>query len=399
MDLIVLAVVALGVCVGQALVATGAVRAKNAASAGLRALLNLSAAAIGFWALGAAILFSGENLLGLKLGLLVGWSSSYSIETLAYLVLAVIAAGTLNGALGERTPLSVPAWASAVVAAILMPLAGLWVWHGWLKSLGFIDAGGATVLHLTGGLVAAVGVIMAGPRTGKYNRDGSSNVIPGFNIPWVLIGATLIAVCWIALVTLAWQRAGTSAAINVILAVAASVLACVTYSRLRHGKIDVLLTWSALFGGLVAISAPAGMVPGLVAVLIGAVAGLIVPWLTVYLDLRWRFDDPAGMVVPSIFGALWGALVTGAIYYPVIDSHPTLWTRLLQVGVQSIGILSIALLSIGVALILFTLLKVTVGLRVKSSDEYDGLDLAEHDINAHPDFQQTMIKSYHLREA
>jgi Amt family ammonium transporter len=128
-------------------------------------------------------------------------------------------------------------------------------------------------------------------------------------------------------------------------------------------------------------------------VFIGAVAGVIVPMASIYLDLIVRIDDPAGAISVHAVGGAWGTLAVGALLPGSIG------TRGAHVGVQLAGIAAIAAVALVVAGGTFYVLKSTVGLRSREADEYDGLDLAEHDIGAYPDFQQTMIKSYHLREA
>jgi Amt family ammonium transporter len=132
----------------------------------------------------------------------------------------------------------------------------------------------------------------------------------------------------------------------------------------------------------------------LAAVLIGAVAGLIVPPLMLHLDLVWKVDDVTGGIAVHGIGALVGLLAA-----PLAACGLTWTSRFGRLGVQLLGIGAVAALTAAVIVPLFYVLRQTVGLRSREADEFDGLDLAEHDINAYPDFQQTMIKSYHLREA
>jgi len=280
---------------------------------------------------------------------------------------------------------------------------GHWAWFGWLQNLGFIDVGGAAVLHMTGGVCAAVGVVFVGPRAGKYNRDGSANGIPGHSVPLVVLGVTLMVAAWVPYVAGASLRNGAGrldedavvamAAFNVLVAGASGGAAALVLGRLRYGKPDVFLTSSGALGGLVAISASAPVVGSLAAAVIGALAGVIVPTATVWLDLRWHLDDPSGGVAIHGVGGLWGTLAAG-VFAPVGWAE-----RFGRIAHQITGILVILVTVAVVSGLVFAGMKAVVGLRSKEADEYDGLDLAEHDINAYPDFQQTMIKSYHLREA
>jgi Amt family ammonium transporter len=180
---------------------------------------------------------------------------------------------------------------------------------------------------------------------------------------------------------------------NVLLAAAAGAMAAVCLSNVRYYKPDVHLTYAGLVGGLVAISAAGPAVGTLGAVIIGAVAGVIVPLAILHIDLILRLDDPSGNVAVHGVGAVWGLLAT-----PLFAQGLTLAQRSKQFGVHLLGIVAIAALATLLSLALWLALKRLTKLRASEADEFDGLDLAEHDIGAYPDFQQTMIKSYHLRE-
>jgi Amt family ammonium transporter len=183
-----------------------------------------------------------------------------------------------------------------------------------------------------------------------------------------------------------------AATLNTLLCAAAATLVAAMYSQARYRKFDVLLIYCGLLGGLVSIAAaPAGL-SGLQAVWVGAVAGIVVPWLEVQLDLVWKIDDPSGMVAVCIFGGFWGVLIAG-LFIP--HSQTSALHRLL---VQMLGLGAIGGLSLISAAVVFFGLRAAMRIRVTQADELDGLDLAHHDLNAYPDFQQTTIKSYHLRE-
>jgi Amt family ammonium transporter len=261
-----------------------------------------------------------------------------------------------------------------------------------------VDVAGASSVHLSAGVCAAVGAAFVGSRNGKYNRDGSANMIPGHNIPLAAAGVLAMLVAWVPyLVGSASLRAPMSVTtiepMNVLLAAAAAGAASMALARIRYGKPDVVLTLTAVLGGLVSISAAGGRVGTGSAVLIGAVGGLVVPLAAIALDLLAHLDDPTGGVAIHAVGGLWGTLAAG-LFAPVgvVD-------RLKLLGVQALGAVAIVALAAALSVALFAVLRATAGLRVREADEYDGLDLAEHDIGAYPDFQQTTIKSYHLREA
>jgi Amt family ammonium transporter len=211
------------------------------------------------------------------------------------------------------------------------------------------------------------------------------------------VGVILMLVAWGPYVMGAGalhSGAGTYAAFNVLLAAAAGGLAALIGSIIRYGKPDAALIYSGLLGALVAVTGAANLMPTGGAVAIGVIAGAIVPWALVQIDLRFKVDDPAGAIAIHGIGGLIGTLAV-AFVAPIM----TMGQRMRQLGVQALGVALIsviALVSIGALLFV---LKKSIGIRAREADEFDGLDLAEHDLNAYPDFQQTTIKSYHLREA
>jgi len=369
----------------------------------VRCIVQLAVAALSFWAIGAALMLgSGSAVIGFNARLLfiAGADSSIFVSAIFFcLMLTLIAASPIAAAMGERSK-TLPIWlAAGVLAAIVVPICGYWTWTstGWLFRIGFIDAGGASVLHLTGGLVAGVAAICIGPRANKYNTDGSSNFIPGHSTPLAAAGLLLVAVGWFPYLIGAALLHGQSApraAINLALALAASTVVTYGMSRARYGKPDVLLTLSGMLAGLVSISAAPGAVNPIAAVAIGGIGGMLVLWGSVHLDMNWKIDDPSGAVAPLVIGGAWATLAAG-----IFTPHTGVGQRLQHIAIQSAGLIAIALVAGGCAFALFYVLKRISILRISEAEEYDGIDLAEHDLNAYPDFQQTMIKSYHLREA
>jgi Amt family ammonium transporter len=297
-------------------------------------------------------------------------------------------------AMGERTRFAPMCVVSVVMAGMIVPIVGYWAWRGWLARLGFIDLCGASIVHLTGAICAGVGAAIVGPRTGKYNRDGSANMIPGHSMPLASAGVLVMLVGWVPYGTGMFTTSFVPVEpLNILLAASAGGVVSLIFGNLRYGKPDVMLFYSGMLGGLVAISAGAGLVHAIGAVIIGAIAGLLVPLAIVLLDTRWHLDDPAGVVAIHGVGGAVGTLLIGVCAAGSVSS------RLKQLGIQAIGVIAIGALVLVLAFVLFRVLRAVFVLRSKEADEYDGLDLAELDLNAYPDFHQTMIKSYHLREA
>lgn len=383
---------------GLTLYRTGLLRAKNAAGAVLRVFADLCVATLAFWLIGAAILVQTQNrVFSVDLDT-IAFQSGGTAGLFFLMTVILIGTGIVGGALAERTRFF-PAWAaSALTAAVLIPIGANWAWSGWLAHLGFIDAAGASWLHLAPAVCALLGATTVGPRSGKYHRDGSTSMIPGHNIPLIGVGVAAMLAGWAPYLAgcLLYRHEGAligPAAVGALLAGASAGLAALLFGHYRYGKPDVILTLFGFLGGLVSITAGAGRISPPWAVLVGAVAGILVTYASVWIDLIAHVDDPVGAIAVHGVGGLWGTLAAGFL------SRGGALHRLHQTGVQLIGILAIGLLALGLSAAVFAVLRATVRLRASEADEFDGLDLAEHDIGAYPDFQQNTIKSYHLREA
>jgi Amt family ammonium transporter len=379
---------ALLVRLGMAVHAAGMVRSKNSCSSLIRTIADICFTVLAFWAVGNAILYSEARILDYHL-LFSARSAFFSI------CVTLIASGIVVGVASERSKFLPLCATSILIGAFLVPIVGRWQ-GSWLSHLGYISGGGASVLHLTGGLCAVVAAVAIGPRNGKYNRDGSSNGIPGHSVPLASMGALLMFVGWtpavLGMSSLSSEQDILLRASNVLLAAAAGGAASLVLCYQRYGKADVHLTIVGFLGSLVAISASPATANHW-AVFIGAVAGIIVPLAAIHIDLTHKIDDPTSGIAIHAVSAMWGIIAAGAV------AGGTFMARLKQLGVQFVGLIAIAALTMILAGALFFVLRATVGLRAKEADEFDGLDLAEHDIGAYPDFQQTTIKSYHLREA
>ena len=384
---------------GLLLYRCGQIRAKNAAGSVLRVVGDFCVATLAFWAVGAALMMQTRHSFRGIDSSLIAFRSGGSADLFFLITLILTGTGIAGGAVAERSRFF-PLWAvSILLAAIVIPIGGQWAWFGWLAHLGFIDIGGAAWLHLSGAVCACVAAFVVGPRTGKYHTDGSSSMIPGHNIPYVGVGAMAMLVGWVpylagCLILLHYDMASIgSAAISTLIAGAAGGLAAILLAHYRYGKPDVIITLLGFLGGLVAISAGAGRLATPWAVVIGGIAGLIVPMSAIFLDIICRIDDPIGVIAIHGIGGLWGTIAAG-LFATGDVTH-----RLRQLGVQILGIVAIAILSFAFSAALFAVLKLTVRLRVSEAEEFEGLDLAQLDIGAYPDFQQNTIKSYHLREA
>jgi Amt family ammonium transporter len=404
--LIIFAIGSLLLQAGFAFQASGSLRAKNSAAAVVRIVAVAAAAVLSFWAFGFALLYQHHNAwIGLDTHLLFGSAHELSELEFFYMAICMIGPAILTGVIAERSKFYVGVICSAVLAGLVFPIAGHVIWFGKLHDLGFVDIGGATVIHLSAAVFAAIGVAVVGSRAGKYNRDGSSSSIPGHSLPMLGLGVLLILAGWFpyligclfAAVDNVGQVSDVSigiCAINIMLAGMGGVAGGLIYSHWRYRKPDLFFTYSGLLGGLVAISSGLYAVSSFGALITGLIAGILVPMFALILDLNARLDDPIGLIAIHGVGAIWGTLAT-AIFIPFERFADHFREFALQAG----GIVIVMLLATLAATAVFVLLKKCNALRVTTADEFDGLDIGEHDINSYPDFQQTTIKSYHLREA
>ncbi|MGA2584348.1 MAG: hypothetical protein ABSG31_13805 [Tepidisphaeraceae bacterium] len=373
--------------VGMGLFQAGVSRNKNAAASFFRSLIHTCVGILAFWAIGGAILSGNWHDA-------CDWDGTLGSAMLVPALVSVMSANIVAGAMLERSRSGVGVIMSILMAGAITPLAWHLAWSQWLASRGFADVAGATFVHLSAGLIALIGAILLGPREAKFNRDGSTNAVLGHSVVFMLLGAALIFVTWgpYIMSCIDLQSDSAQAPMNAILAGAAGACAAVALSRFRYGKTDIFLVISGLLGGLISISGGADRMIALAAVAAGAIAGILVPLAAVSLELRWKIDDPAASIAIHGVGGLWAALATGLLAHAPISG---IFSRLLP-QLLGVGLLAVLSLIVGFGSLLF--LKATIGLRIKPADELDGLDLAEHDLNAYPDFQQTTIKSYHLRE-
>jgi Amt family ammonium transporter len=365
---------------GFALCSAGISRSKNTISSLFRSTVEISVGILAYWLIGGAIHGSWHEIAHPT------GSTSLFLAATFLIGPAVIAGATL-----ERCRAIVGIASAILMPGIVIPLSWRLLQWNWLVNRGFIDEAGATFIHVSAGLAAAVAAIAVGPRIGKYNRDGSTNVILGHNLPLAYGGILLMFAMWIPYVA-GFASYGAEAAFNTALAGAAAVVGATIYCAIRYGRSDIFLVVAGLLGGLVSITAGADLLTPSRAVAVGAVAGVIVPYAVVKLELFWKIDDPAGGIAVHALGGIWSALAIAVL------APGTLGQRIQRLGAEGIGLGIVVALALAASCLVFLVLRATVGIRVTEATEFEGLDLAEHDLNAYPDFQQTMIKSYHLRE-
>lgn len=384
---------------GFATVESGLTRAKNTVNILFKntlipAIGLLTYALIGFslmypgegnWLLGGWLGFGGGGIGTDAAGLTSAYNAGYTYWTdfLFQGMFAATAATIVSGAVAERIKLNSFLLFSTLYVAVGYPIAGSWVWGGgWLSALDFHDFAGSTLVHSVGGWGALAGVILLGPRLGKY-INGGIRPIMGHNMPMVVTGVFLLWLGWFGFnggsVLSADAGAVSYVLVTTSLAAAAGIVTSMATSWSIQKKPDLTMVLNGCLAGLVGITAGADVVSVPAAVLIGGVAGAVVVLSVMALD-KIRIDDPVGAISVHLVCGIWGTLAVG------------LFSPEYSLGVQALGVLAYGAFCFPLCLALFAALKFTLGLRVSRAEELGGLDVGEHGMEAYPDFQGFLIK-------
>jgi Amt family ammonium transporter len=375
---------------GFALVEAGFTRSKNTANILMKNLMDYAIGSILFWVIGFSLMY-GESIAGL-LGIPElmyssnGVGANYADFTNLFFqtVFCATAATIVSGAMAERTEFKAYLIFTIVISVLIYPISGHWTWGGgWLSQLGFHDFAGSSIVHSVGAWVGLAGAAVIGPRIGKYNKQGKPMAIPGHNL---LLGALGVFILW-----LGWfgfnpgsqlAAAGTENAIAIghiavttNLAAAAGAIAAMFVSWFRYKRPDLSFSLNGALAGLVAITAGTNVVDPLGAVIIGALAGILLPFAVEFFDRILKIDDPVGAIsVHGISGAF-GTLMVGLFSTEKGLFYGGGWH---QLGVQALGVLVFFVWAFGMGLILFFILKKAGILRVSRRVEEEGLDIYEH---------------------
>ncbi|MEQ6889642.1 ammonium transporter [Halomonas sp. CS7] len=297
-------------------------------------------------------------------------------------VFVATAMSIVSGAVAERMKL----WAflafAVVMTGFIYPVSGYWTWGGgWLAEVGYSDYAGSGIVHLAGAAAALAGVIVLGPRKGKYGKNGSIYAIPGANLPLATLGTFILWMGWFGFnggseLKMSDVSSANNVAqvfVNTNAAAAGGVIAALILAKLWFRKADLTMSLNGALAGLVAITADPLSPSALGAALIGAVGGLLVVAAIVTLD-KLKLDDPVGAISVHGVVGIWGVLAV-----PLTNSGAGF-------GPQIIGILGIFLWVFVASLIVWLILKAVMGIRVTEEEEYEGVDLTECGLEAYPEF-------------
>ena len=308
-----------------------------------------------------------------------GGAYTYFTDFIFQAMFAATAATIVSGAVAERIKLSSFLIFSTVYVAIIYPVSGSWKWGaGWLDQLGFYDFAGSTLVHSVGGWAALVGAILVGSRLGKYGQNGQIKPILGHNMPLATIGVFLLWFGWYGFnggSVLSADPGGVSLVfVTTTLAAAAGVIGAMITSWYVSKKPDLSMILNGSLAGLVGITAGADVISPMNSVLVGFIAGIIVVLSVIQLD-KLKIDDPVGAISVHLVCGIWGTLAVG-----IFSAAHSLY-------VQALGVVAYGIFCLIGSILIFTVLKYSIGLRVSEDEEIIGLDIGEHDMESYAGFQ------------
>ena len=379
---------------GFAMLEGGLVRTKNTSMQMLKNVAIYAVAGIMYWVVGYNLMYMDVS----------GWIGTFSIWSASdpgitadgftegdysagsdwffQMVFVATAASIVSGTLAERIKLWPFLIFTVVLTGLIYPIQGSWTWGGgWLSEMGFSDFAGSTIVHSVGGWAALSGAIILGARIGKYGPDGSVRPIPGANLPLATLGTFILWLGWfgfnggsqLAMGTAADIRDISTIYINTNLAAAAGVVVAMVLTQAIYKKVDLTMTLNGALAGLVSITAePLAPTPGM-AILIGAIGGLLVVFAVPFFD-KLKIDDVVGALSVHLVCGIWGTLAV-----PLSNDGASFMTQL-------IGIVAIGAFVLVVSAVFWLVLKFTIGIRVSEEEEMDGLDKAELGLEAYPEF-------------
>lgn len=383
---------------GFAMLEAGLVRAKNTTEILAKNVALFAIACIMYLLIGYYIMYSSpEGGILPSFGFLIGDENSVESvlaggEDAPYyaarsdfffqIVFAATCMSIVSGAVAERMKLWSFIAFAVVMTAIIYPVQGFWKWGGgFLDAAGFLDFAGSSVVHMAGAAAALAGVLLLGSRKGKYGANGQVNAIPGANLPLATLGMFILWMGWfgfnggsqLKMSTIEDANAVAQVFVNTNMAAAGGLIAALIVARILFGKADLTMAINGALAGLVSITAEPLTPTALQATLIGGVGGVLVVFAILGFD-KIRVDDPVGAI--SVHGAagIWGTLA-------VCLTNPQA-----SLGAQLLGIACIFAWVFIASLIVWSIIKAVVGLRVSEEEEYDGVDLVECGMEAYPEF-------------
>ena len=395
---LVCAVLVMWMACGFAMLEAGLVRTKSTTEILAKNISLFAIASVMYLLVGYYIMYSSAEggflpNLGFLLGgensvdaVLAGGDDAPYYSSRADFFFQIVFAGAcmsiVSGAVAERMKLWAFLGFAVIMTGFIYPIQGSWSWGGgWLSELGYSDYAGSGIVHMAGAAAALAGVLLLGPRSGKYGPGGQINAIPGSNMPLSTLGIFILWMGWFGFnggseLKISDVESANNVAqvmVNTNLSAAGGLLAAMATARVLFGKTDLTMVLNGALAGLVAITADplSPSAPG--ALLIGAVGGVIVVLSVLGLD-RLKIDDPAGAISAHGSAGIWGVLAV-----PLSNAEASL------VG-QLIGVISIFAWVFVASLLVWGLIRVVIGIRISPEEEYLGVDAVECGLEAYPEF-------------
>jgi Amt family ammonium transporter len=372
---------------GFALLESGASRAKNSINVLMKNYMDMCLGGLIFWGVGFGFGDSSTGWLGSNHFFLQQFTTAEAIKLAYQTMFAATAATIVSGAVAERMHFTTYLIFSAFVTAVIYPIFGSWAWneHGWLKALGFVDFAGSTVVHSIGGWCALAGIIVLGPRLGRYSKQGDTREIPGHNLPFVALGGFILWLGWFgfnggSIGSLEKNNLGL-VLLNTHLGGSAGALSALLFMYFKKQPVLMSATVNGSIAGLVSITAGAAYLSPLAAIIVGFSGGIFYLLAVNLLD-RLQLDDVVGAVAVHGVGGVWGTLAV-ALFPQGAFSFAALF-------VQLTGIVVCFVWAFPMAFLFFKLLDNYLGVRASTLHEQRGLDYTEHYEVGYPEFQKRL---------
>ena len=378
---------------GFATLEAGFVQKKNVVNILFKNAMIISIGLLTYCAIGFNLMYPGDDFAGAFFGFggfglsmpegdagAIAYADggyTYWTDFIFQGMFAATAATIVSGAVAERIKLNSFLIFSLLLVALAYPITGMWKWGGgWLDAAGFYDFAGSTLVHAMGGAAALAAVLVLGPRKGKY-VEGKIKPIPGHSMPLAAMGVFLLWFGWFGFnggsVLSADPVAVSLVFVTTALAAAAGAIGAFVVSYAMFKTHDLSMVLNGILGGLVGITAGADQMGPMAAIMIGFIAGCIIPLSVVFFD-RTKVDDPVGATSVHLVCGIWGTLAVGI--FGAMASLKQLW-------IQLYGTLAVVAFTFVFAYALMYALKVTIGIRVSEKEELKGLDVEEHEMHAY----------------
>ena len=386
---------------GFALLESGSVRAKNAVNVMMKNYTDMCIGGLAFYLVGFGLMmgtndsgfFGTDHFMPVELSNL-DWALMFF-----QMMFAATAVTIASGAMAERVSFIGYAVAACLICLLIYPVFASWVWGGyfggtgWLTELGFIDFAGSTVVHSIGGWLALAGILVIGPRLGRFAPDGTPRLIAGHNMTLLALGGFILWFGWFGFnagSTLSITGNIGLIAVNTFVAAVSAVVSYMIISRVLDKAILLSDSVNASLIGLVSITAGCATTTPVFAIIIGAIASVVYILATQAL-LKLKIDDVVSAVAVHGFGGAWGTLAAGLFYSGDLFN-------LSRLGVQALGVGVALAWALGLGLVMYKLIDMTFGLKASRLHEQRGLDYTEHAEIGYPEFQKQMFDSKSLTE-